>query len=92
MERLHEMAFETPAFATYKGGEIDFFVKSLIGGEKKYGIEVKSGKNQATTGQRALEDKKIDVLLLLKRNTMGGVVENTYTIPVYLFHRFQFDL
>ena len=92
MERLHEMAFETPAFATYKGGEIDFFVKSLIGGEKRYGIEVKSGKNQALTGQRALEEQKIDILLLLKRNTMGGIVGNIYTVPVYLFHRFRFDL
>ena len=86
------MAFETPAFASYKGGEIDFFVKSLIGGEKRYGIEVKSGKNQALTGQRALEEQKIDILLLLKRNTMGGIVGNIYTVPVYLFHRFRFDL
>ena len=92
MERHHDMEFETPAFATYKGGEIDFFVKSLIGGEKRYGIEVKSGKNQALTGQRALEEQKIDILLLLKRNTMGGIVGNIYTVPVYLFHRFRFDL
>lgn len=44
LERLKEIALETPAFATYKGGEIDFYVKSLIGGEKNYAVEVKSGK------------------------------------------------
>lgn len=43
MERLGELALEAPAFATYKGGEIDFFAKSLLGYECRYGIEVKSG-------------------------------------------------
>ncbi|MDR1770996.1 MAG: DUF4143 domain-containing protein [Hungatella sp.] len=43
-ERLQEIALEMPAFATYKGGEIDFFVKSLVGSEKVYAVEVKSGK------------------------------------------------
>lgn len=91
-ERLDEIALETPAFATYKGGEIDFFVKSLIGGEKTYAVEVKSGKGQASTGQRALDDKKVDCLLLLKGNTLGGNAAPVYTIPIYLFSRFCFDL
>lgn len=92
LERLKEIALETPAFATYKGGEIDFFVKSLMGGEKTYAVEVKSGKGQASTGQRALEDKKVDCLLLLKGNTMGGNAAPVYTVPVYLFSKFRFDI
>ena len=44
------------------------------------------------TPAEPVEDKKIDILLLLKRNTMGGIVGNIYTVPVYLFHRFRFDL
>lgn len=91
-ERLDEIALETPAFATYKGGEIDFFVKSLIGGEKTYAVEVKSGKGQASTGQKAMDDKKVDCLLLLKGNTSGGNAAPIYTIPIYLFSRFRFDL
>ena len=92
MERLNEMALETPAYATYKGGEIDFFVKSLIGNEKQYAVEVKSGKNSASTGQKALDALKVDYLLLLKGNTQGGQAGATYTVPIYLFSRFRFDL
>lgn len=92
VERMGEIALETPAFATYKGGEIDFLVKSLIGNEKSYAVEVKSGKNQAATGRRALEDGKVDCLLLLKGNTQGGIAKSIYTIPVYLFPKFRFDL
>jgi len=92
VERMDEIALETPAFATYKGGEIDFLVKSLAGNEKSYAVEVKSGKNQAATGRRALEDGKVDCLLLLKGNTQGGIAKSIYTIPVYLFPKFRFDL
>ena len=92
VERLNEIALETPAFATYKGGEIDFFVKSLIGGEKSYALEVKTGKGQALTGQKALEDEKVDCLVLLKGNTKGGRAVPVYTIPVYLCSKFRFDL
>ena len=92
VERLDEIALETPAFATYKGGEIDFFVKSLVGEEKSYALEVKNGKSQALTGQRALDDKKVDCLVLLKGNTKGGNAASVYTIPVYLFSKFRFDL
>lgn len=92
VERLNEMALETPAFATYKGGEIDFYVKSLIGNEKSYAVEVKSGKNQAATGRKALDDGKVDCLLMLKGNTQGGIAGDVYTIPVYLFPKFRFDL
>lgn len=92
MERLNELALEMPAFATYKGGEIDFYVKSLAGNEKSYAVEVKSGKKQAITGQRALDEKKVDCLLLLKGNTKGGNAAPVYTVPIYLFSKFRFDL
>lgn len=92
VERLDEIALETPAFATYKGGEIDFFVKSLVGGEKNYAVEVKSGKNQASSGKKAMEDQKVDYLVLLKGNTLGGIAASAFTIPVYLFSKFRFDL
>lgn len=91
-ERLKEIALETPAFATYKGGEIDFFVKSLLGKESIYVLEVKSGKNAAPTGQKALEDGKADYLLLLKGNTQGGQAGKVLTIPVFLFQKFEFTL
>ena len=91
-ERLKEIALETPAFATYKDGEIDFIVKSLMGNESLYAVEVKSGKNTAPTGQRALEEGKVDYLLLLKGNTQGGQTGNILTIPVFLFQKFEFTL
>ena len=91
-ERLKEIALETPAFATYKGGEIDFLVKSLLGKESLYALEVKSGKNAAPTGQKALEDGKVDYLLLLKGSTQGGQAGKVLTIPVFLFQKFEFTL
>lgn len=91
-ERLKEIALETPAFATYKGGEIDFLVKSLLGKESLYAIEVKSGKSAAPTGQKALEDGKVDYLLLLKGNTQGGKTEKVITVPIFLFQKFEFIL
>lgn len=91
-ERLQEIALEMPAFATYRGGEIDFFVKSLVGSEKVYAVEVKSGKGQASSGQKALDDGKVGCLLLLKGNTMGGKADKVYTVPIYLFSKFRFDL
>lgn len=92
MERMNEIALEMPAFATYKGGEIDFYIKSLIGNEKSYAVEVKSGKNKALSGQQALEDRKVDYLLLLKGNTRGGNADPVFTIPIYLFSKFRFNL
>ena len=41
-----EIAFETPAFATYKGGEIDFVAQTLKN-RVRYLIEVKAGIAQA---------------------------------------------
>lgn len=50
-----------------------------------------SGKGQAATGQKALDDQKPDYLVMLKGNTMGGRTEKVLTIPIYLFSRFRFD-
>ena len=92
VERMKEIALETPAFATYKGGEIDFYVKSLTGMEHTYAVEVKSGKHSAPTGQKALEDGKVDCLVLLKGDTKGGQADNVITLPVFLFPKFRFNL
>lgn len=92
VERLKEIALETPAFATYRGGEIDFLVKSLQGNEKTYAVEVKSGKQGASTGQRALRDEKVDYLVLLKGKTKGGQADHIITLPIFLFPKFRFDL
>lgn len=92
VERMKEIALETPAFATYKGGEIDFYVKSLRGREYTYAVEVKSGKQPAPTGHRALEDGKVDYLVLLKGDTKGGQAEKVITLPIFLFPQFKFDL
>lgn len=84
-----EIAFEMPAFATYKGGEIDFVVQG-IQNHIRYLVEVKSGKGTAQTSLRALKDRKADRLLYLKGNTKGGQDGNILTLPLYMLERFQF--
>lgn len=84
-----EIAFEMPAFATYKGGEIDFVVQG-IQNHIRYLVEVKSGKGTAQTSLRALKDRKADCLLYLKGNTKGGQDGNVLTLPLYMLERFQF--
>ena len=84
-----EIAFEMPAFATYKGGEIDFVVQG-IQNHIRYLVEVKSGKGTAQTSLRALKDRKGDCLLYLKGNTKGGQDGNVLTLPLYMLERFQF--
>lgn len=84
-----EIAFETPAFATYKGGEIDFVVKSLFSG-KCYGVEVKSGKNTGKSVNKALQSGKIQEILYLKGNTKGGQEGKVNTVPIWLLERWSF--
>ena len=84
-----QIAFETPAFATYKNGEIDFYVQSLKE-RKRYVVEVKSGRQSGNTAKKALEDGKADYLLYLKGNTHGGVEGKTITRPIYTLERFRF--
>jgi hypothetical protein len=89
--KQQEIAGTAPNFATYKEGELDFFVVSHVD-DKRYGIEVKAGKSIGKTANLMLSDEKIDYLYLLKGNTYGGVLENVkYTIPIYLTGRISFD-
>ena len=60
----------SPAFGVYKGGEIDFFVRS-VENDKDYAIEVKSGEKYGKTAK----DGKADYLYLLKGDTHGGIVD-----------------
>lgn len=84
-----EIAFETPAFATFKGGEIDFFVQSLES-DTKYLVEVKAGKGTAATALKALQQGKADWLLYLKGNTKGGTEKKIHTLPIYLLEQYHF--
>ena len=84
-----EIAFETPAFATYRGGEIDFIAQS-IRSSTRYLVEVKSGKGTAATALKALEHGKAHRLLYLKGDTKGGIDDKIETLPIYLLERYQF--
>ena len=84
-----EITFEMPAFATYKGGEIDYVVQT-IRGHRRYLVEVKSGKGTAATATKALADGKADRLLYLKGSTKGGQEGKTLTLPLYMLERFSF--
>lgn len=84
-----EIAFETPAFATYRGGEVDFVVKSLKD-SLCYGIEVKAGKGTGNTVKKALDAGKINRLLYLKRDTKGGTEGKVITLPIYCLEQFGF--
>lgn len=84
-----EITFEMPAFATYKGGEIDYVVQT-IWGHRRYLVEVKSGKGRAATALKALEAGKADYLLYLKGNTKGGREGKIFTLPLYMLERFEF--
>lgn len=84
-----EIAFETPAFATYKGGEVDFVVKSL-NDFLCYGVEVKAGKGIGNTVKKALDAGKINRLLYLKGDTKGGVEGKAITLPIYRLEKYEF--
>lgn len=84
-----EIIFETPAFATYKGGEIDFVAQTLKT-HIRYLIEVKAGKGTASTALKALEQGKANKLLYLKGDTKGGTVGNVQTLPIYLLEQYHF--
>ena len=85
-----EIIFETPAFATYKGGEIDF-VAQTPESQIRYLIEIKAGKDTAPTALKALKDGKADHLLYLKGNARYGVEGKIITLPIYLLEKFQFQ-
>ena len=84
-----EIAFETPAFATYRGGEVDFVVQGRKS-SLRYAVEVKAGKHAGNTARKVLSDGKADRLLYLKGNTKGGKAGKVETIPLYLLERYKF--
>lgn len=79
-----------PMFAIYGDGELDFVYRNRENGYV-YGIEVKSGKNSGKTITKSLNNGKINFAIYLKGLTEGGVANKIYTIPIYLFPRFDFD-
>ena len=83
------IAGNAPAFGTYKGGEIDFYVRSLDS-YKDYAIEVKAGNNQGKTARQILLDKKVERVYYLKGDTYGGLREGAATVPIYLTGRIAF--
>lgn len=85
------VAGNTPLFATYKNGELDFFVNSRIN-FANYAVEVKTGKNQGKTAAQMLKDGKVSYIYYLKGDTYGGSVGRIITIPIYLTGKIKFDL
>ena len=83
---------EEPMFTTLTNpkGELDFIL-CHIDFHKKIGIEVKSGKNKANTGQRMLDNNMIDQLYLLKGEAGCGQHGNVITLPLYLADVIEFD-
>lgn len=84
-----EIIFETPAFATYKGGEIDFVVQG-ISSDELFCVEVKAGRNAGNSARKVLADHKADHLLYLKGDTKGGKEGKITTLPIYLLERYRF--
>lgn len=84
-----EIIFETPAFATYRGGELDFIAQGIASG-KRYCIEVKAGKGSGASATKVIADGKSDYLLYLKGNTKGGTDGKIITRPIYLLEQYHF--
>ena len=84
------IAGNTPMFASYKNGELDFFVNSRTN-YMNYAIEVKAGKNQGKTAMQMLQDGKVSYVYYLKGDTYGGCAGKIITIPIYLMGRIVFD-
>ena len=96
-----EITFETPAFATYKGGEIDFVAQSLRT-DVRYLIEVKAGKGTASTGSNVEDNGDGTYTITVsnssgvalpktggigtKKYTTGGLAMMTFAIAGYLMY------
>lgn len=89
--RNYRIAGTAPAFGIYRGGEIDFFVRS-IKTHKDYAIEVKAGRNIGKTANMILNDRKADYLYLLKGDTYGGIEGKKRTVPIYLAAKVDFSV
>ena len=84
------IAGNTPMFASYQKGELDFFVNSRMN-YVNYAVEVKAGKNQGKTAMQMLRDGKVSYIYYLKGDTYGGCAGKIITIPIYLMGRVAFD-
>ena len=80
------IAGNTPMFASYQKGELDFFVNSRMN-YVNYAVEVKAGKNQGKTAMQMLRDGKVSYIYYLKGDTYGGCAGKIITIPIYLMGR-----
>jgi len=87
---LLEKISTVPMFAVYGDGELDFVYRNRENGNV-YGIEVKAGKNPGKTITKSLNNGKINFAIYLKGLTEGGAINKIYTIPIYLFPRFNFE-
>lgn len=86
LDKIHAV----PMFGIYGDGELDFVYRDRESGYV-YGIEVKAGKNSGKTITKSLANGKIDFAVYLKGVTQGGIANKTYTIPIFLFPRFEFS-
>lgn len=87
---LTEKISTVPMFAVYGDGELDFVYRNRENGSV-YGIEVKTGKNVGKTITKSLTSGKINFAIYLKGLTEGGIHNKIYTIPIYLFPKFNFE-
>lgn len=87
---LTEKISTVPMFAVYGDGELDFVYRNRENGSV-YGIEVKAGKNMGKTITKSLTNGKINFAIYLKGLTEGGIHNKIYTIPIYLFPKFNFE-
>lgn len=81
---------DRPAFAIDGSCELDFCVDSRLDG-KRYGIEVKAGKNTGTSMNKMLQNDQIDFAVYAREVGKDGAVGKVYTLPLFLLNKFSFD-
>lgn len=79
---------DRPSFAICDDYELDFYVVARFDG-KKYGIEVKNGKNTGKSLQNVLD--RLDCAIYARVDSGTGESGKVYTIPVFLLNKFWMD-
>lgn len=89
-EEFYDCVFgaEGITFATFRGNEIDFYLKSRDGA--KYGIDAKGGKSGSVSCRKALDEKMIDYVVLFKGNANYGEADCVVTVPLPLAYKFKY--
>ena len=82
--------FDRPAFAIYNQYEVDFYVRSKYD-DLRYGIEVKAGNNKGISINKLLDRGLIDIVINAKGSSGYGSKDQKYTIPIFLFSKFEFN-